>query len=54
MGAGSKDPLTIMTPAGKDYKDIATTAADAQVLMQGYFCSLRSRQNFSASGPCGR
>jgi len=32
MGAGSKDPLTIMAPAGKDYKDIATTAADAQVL----------------------
>ena len=34
MGAGSKDPLTIMAPASKDYKDIAITAADAQVLMQ--------------------
>ena len=33
VGAGSKDPLAIMDPAGKDYKDIAIAAADAQVLL---------------------
>ena len=31
VGAGSKEALTIMAPVGKDYKDLAIAAADAQV-----------------------
>ena len=31
VGAGSKEALTIMAPAGKDYRDLAVAAADAQV-----------------------
>jgi hypothetical protein len=47
-GAGSKEALTIMAPVGKDYRDLAVAAADAQVHIAGVralcpemaFCSL--------------